>query len=277
MNPPSRLILILGLGLILRAQPGYGFGNEVIRGFTVSHYPDIPSPRNMAFDPNGVLYVTGESERDSPYPFELIEFYAVPAGGGSAEDKTGLTRSGYPGSAYSDLPIIFDPSAQHAGRTGHLLAALGAYPPIAVAALLDDGTFGIVAQLATTSWAPTDMALDSHGRLLILSGVGCDDCAEVFARDGSSLQPLFGSKQSSTKWWDGIAMAVGAADRILISTGDTVTYAVPSVIRVFDAEGRPIDEHFASTAGTGQPLRKPLIRFGRGGAFGSDCTLWTRA
>jgi sugar lactone lactonase YvrE len=216
----------------------------VVPGFTVSTYAQAPGAVRMDFDAAGVLYVGNASNSLSG-----AQISRVAPGGGVA------TAFG---------PSVFDPDAVVIDRTGSVTGVPGAVvvggsssaaAAAALTAIRPDQTSFAIIPPSSLGANPSDLAIDSTGRLLFTDfGDGDPAKAAVFALSQGTLTRLF------------IESAGAEPDSMTLDTQDRIyTTGSDGVIRIHDASGALLNGTFVTGLGS-----FPLIEFARGGAFGSD-------
>ena len=244
MRSASRLLLIgrsvwlcLTAVLALAVASTPAVSAPVVAGFSVTVYATATDPMNMSFALDGALHI-GRDNIGSGGDFgDAVKVSKIAAGGGTAQEF-GESSIADPDS------VLVDRHGLISGTIGSVLVGGGA----GLYAINPDGSVHTVYTAAKVRGDIDDMQFDSTGRLLMISGQD-----QIKYSTGGDLEVLM-SVSTSTP----VSMAIDGANRIFLA-------GISGTVSIYDALGTLIQADFLTGLGP-----NPRIRFGGGGAFGTD-------
>lgn len=177
---------------LLLAIQSYTFGAPVVPGFTVQTYANVADVSQMAFDSEGVLYV-------SHYDASYTQGFNIRRIG-----VNGTSVNNYGNSGFVDADAIaMDADGQISGTPGTLIVGCG-YPSHIYGIKPDESVVSLFENVGSN---PTQMRFDSTGRLLIVDPTS----SAVFQISGGNSTMLFSTPAPS------YSIAVDAENRIFTS------------------------------------------------------------
>lgn len=194
---------------------GAASGAPVVSGFQVTTYASAPSPVNMTWGADGVLFAGGGGESGGPDFISRIAF------GGSSSGSYGAVALSDPDA------VAFDANGTISGTSGSVLVGGGG---TGVAAILPDES--VVTIFSASLFGDINkMIFDHSGRLLIM------DTNRIAIPNGDTVSTLISLPQ------DSVSIAVDGLDNIYVSLGD-------GRIQKYASDGTLINGLFANGTGT---------------------------
>lgn len=218
----------------------------VLSGFSVQEYAAVTDPLNMAFAPDGTLFVSRDNVGSAGGFSDSIRIHRVSPGGNVVSE--------YGAVALADPDAItFDATGTLSGVPGSVLVGSGG---VGIIAIHPDESIATVFPIGAIGNGDVDyLGFDSTGRLVMIAGL------DTLRWTTGGIPTVFIDATSLTS--TPLAFAIDGQSRIYL-TGLTGN------IDVFAPDGSRLVAGFVTSISNGGFSNHVSLAFGRGGEFGTD-------
>jgi hypothetical protein len=211
-------------------------------GFVCEVYAPIVDPMNMAFGNDGTVFLGRDNVGSAGDFGDAVKIHRIPADTGVSEEF-GATSIPDPDA------VAFDAAGAISGVPGSVLVGGGG----GLFAVRPDASVEIVFTPQQLLGDVDDMGFDSTGRLVMIAGL---DQVKVSSGEAPALLVHV---HTSTP----VSLAIDQEDRIFLG-------GLSGTVSIYSGQGDLVWADFLSGLGA-----LPRIRFGAGGAFGTDLYVMT--